>query len=81
LGQGSFSAYLAVPTSAKLDDIPFNIRHPSFNISSEDSLADGLACRVLEFGAESADQAAFFFLGSLGVQGDRPAGKRNGVLK
>jgi len=37
------------------------------------ALAGGLASRVLEFGAEPTDQAAFFFPGTLGVQGDQPA--------
>jgi len=34
-----------------------------FVCDAEDALACVLACRVLEFGAEPADQAAFFFLG------------------
>jgi len=72
LGQGSFSAFSASPVSTRLHDIRFNIRHSSFSISSTGALAGGPACRVLEFGAEPADQAACFFLGSLGV-GDQPA--------
>ena len=59
----------------------FNIQHSSFSISSPAALAGGLACpelveracRVLEFGAEPADQAVLFFAGPFDVAQGRSA--------